>query len=62
MTDHECALTRAAAIQALAAAKGFDWPGPHGALEKVREETNEVAALVGRETGEAEEAGEAGKE
>ena len=45
-TDHECALTRAAAVQAMAADKGFDWPDPHGALAKVREETNEVAALV----------------
>ncbi len=45
-TDHECALTRAASVQAKAADKGFDWTGPDGALAKVREETNEVAALV----------------
>ena len=45
-TDHDCALTRAAAVQAIAADKGFDWTDPGGALEKVREETNEVAALV----------------
>ena len=44
--DHECALTRAARIQALAAEKGFDWPDAVGALQKVREETNEVAGLV----------------
>ena len=43
---HECILTQAAAVQAMAADKGFDWADPVGALEKVREETNEVAALV----------------
>lgn len=44
--DQACALTRAAAIQAMAADKGFDWTDPRGALAKVREETNEVAALI----------------
>lgn len=44
--EQACALTRAAAIQAMAADKGFDWTDPRGALAKVREETNEVAALI----------------
>lgn len=30
----------------MAADKGFDWTDPNGALDKVREETNEVVALV----------------
>ena len=46
MSDHECALTRAAAVQAMAADKGFDWTDPGGALAKVREEANEVDALI----------------
>lgn len=50
-SDHECALTRAASVQATAANKGFDWPGPDGALEKVSEETNEVAALMAQRGG-----------
>jgi uncharacterized protein YabN with tetrapyrrole methylase and pyrophosphatase domain len=50
-SDHECALTRAASVQAMAANKGFDWPGPDGALEKVSEETNEVAVLMARRGG-----------
>ncbi len=30
----------------MAADKGFDWTDPNGALDKVREETNEVVDLV----------------
>ncbi len=36
------ALTRAEKLQRRAARVGFDWPDPRGALEKVREETEEV--------------------
>lgn len=36
------ALTRAEKLQKRAARIGFDWPDAHGALEKVREETEEV--------------------
>lgn len=56
-SDQECALTRAASVQAEAANKGFDWPGPDGALEKVSEETNEVAALMGQRGGRGSQGG-----
>lgn len=49
MTDpsrHRCALTRASSVQKDAAAKGFDWTRPLDALEKIREETDEVANLL----------------
>ena len=49
MTDssrHQCALTHASTIQQQAAAMGFDWTRPRDALEKVREETDEVAKLL----------------
>ncbi|WP_303903367.1 nucleoside triphosphate pyrophosphohydrolase [Thiohalomonas denitrificans] len=36
------ALTRAEKLQKRTARIGFDWPDAHGALEKVREETEEV--------------------
>lgn len=43
------ALQRALAIQHKASLKGFDWVDPADALEKVREETGEVAShLVSR--------------
>lgn len=35
-------LTRALAVQLQVAKTGFDWPSWHGALEKVREEVDEV--------------------
>ena len=41
------ALARAFDAQHRAALVGFDWREPGGALEKVREETEEVAALIG---------------
>ena len=40
------ALARAFDVQHRASLVGFDWSEPGGALEKVREETEEVAALV----------------
>lgn len=43
------ALQRALAVQHKASLKGFDWVDPADALEKVREETGEVAShLVSR--------------
>lgn len=44
---HRCALTHASSVQQDAAATGFDWNDPRDALEKVREETDEVAGLLG---------------
>lgn len=44
--EQQCALTRACCVQQDAAAKGFDWTDPLDALEKVREETDEVARLA----------------
>lgn len=44
---HRCALTHASTVQQDAAAYGFDWNDPRDALEKVREETDEVARLLG---------------
>lgn len=41
------ALERACDVQHRAGLVGFDWSEPGGALEKVREETDEVAALIG---------------
>ena len=41
------ALERACDVQHRASLVGFDWSEPGGALEKVREETDEVAALIG---------------
>lgn len=46
-------LTRAFSIQRRAGLLGFDWDDPRDALEKVREETAEVAALLGRGPDEA---------
>ena len=43
----------------MAADKGFDWPDPRGALAKVREETNEVAALVAAAGGQDSDTGPA---
>jgi nucleoside triphosphate diphosphatase len=40
-------LTRADRIQARVAEVGFDWPDASGAFAKVREETDEVAELLG---------------
>lgn len=51
------ALARAFDVQHRAGLAGFDWSEPGGALEKVREETEEVAALIG---GSGEGAGEGG--
>ncbi len=44
---HRCTLSHASSVQQHAAAKGFDWNDPRDALEKVREETDEVAGLLG---------------
>ena len=41
------ALAMAFDVQHRASLVGFDWREPGGALEKVREETDEVAALIG---------------
>ncbi len=46
-------LTRAFSIQHRAGLLGFDWDDPRDALDKVREETAEVAALLGRGPGDA---------
>lgn len=45
-TRHRCALTHATSVQQDAAAKGFDWTRALDALEKIREETDEVASLL----------------
>ena len=42
------AVSRAAKLQKKAAKVGFDWPDLAGVLDKVREETEEIAELVGR--------------
>jgi MazG family protein len=44
------ALVAAYRVQEKAAAVGFDWPTPDGALAKVREETEEIAATIGADT------------
>ncbi len=44
-----CALRRAVAVQGRARRKGFDWDEAAEALEKVREETEEVAAALALE-------------
>ncbi len=53
MDDNGDALTRAFSIQHRAGLFGFDWDDPRDALEKVREETAEVAALLVRGPGDA---------
>ena len=45
------ALVAAYRTQEKAAAVGFDWPTPDGALAKVREETEEIAEVLHQETG-----------
>ncbi len=45
----ESVLAAAFAIQHSASLKGFDWVDPADALEKVREETGEVASLLAPE-------------
>lgn len=45
------ALARAFDVQHRASLVGFDWSEPGGALDKVREETDEVAALLGGRVG-----------
>ena len=45
-TRHRCALTHATSVQQNAAVKGFDWTRALDALEKIREETDEVASLL----------------
>jgi MazG family protein len=44
------ALVAAYRLQEKAAAVGFDWPTPEGALAKVREEVDEVASASGGDT------------
>lgn len=51
-------LLRAHRIQQRVASVGFDWPAPDGALAKVREETDEVAAELGRPDHLSEEIGD----
>ena len=45
------ALVAAYRMQEKAAAVGFDWATPEGALAKVREETEEIAEVLDQETG-----------
>lgn len=47
MNDDGDTLARALAVQRRARQLGFDWDDPRDALDKVREETAEVAALLG---------------
>ena len=54
--DPHCALTRASSAQQDAADRGFDWTDPLDALEKVREEADEVARAA---AGPAETGGDA---
>lgn len=51
-------LLRAQQMQQRVAEVGFDWPGPEGALEKVREEIDEVAAELAHPTRLADELGD----
>jgi tetrapyrrole methylase family protein/MazG family protein len=52
------ALARAHSLQARAARVGFDWPGLDGVLDKVREETDELAADLGDRERAAHELGD----
>ena len=51
MAANRDALAKAFDAQHRASLVGFDWREPGGALEKVREETEEVAALIGGRSG-----------
>lgn len=46
MTHGSSALAAACAAQRRASEAGFDWPNPLGALEKVREEADEVGSRL----------------
>lgn len=52
------ALSRAAEVQRRAARAGFDWPAPAPVLDKVREEVEELAAVLGDPEGRAHELGD----
>ncbi len=54
--DAGCALGRAVAVQGRARRRGFDWDEAAEALEKVREETEEVAAALAGGGGEGRRA------
>jgi XTP/dITP diphosphohydrolase/ATP diphosphatase len=45
---HQPALSEAAKLGKRAASVGFDWPNPSGLIEKLHEETEEVAAEIAR--------------
>jgi len=52
------ALMRAAKVQSKAAKVGFDWTKPQEALEKVREEADELSAALSDNTNITEEIGD----
>ena len=52
------ALWRAEKIQKKAAAAGFDWPAVSGAMDKLREETDELQEAIEKSTNPAEELGD----
>lgn len=54
------ALARAQRVQEKAARRGFDWPDGEGALEKLREEIDELREAVARGQSEARRAAELG--
>ncbi|HEB67653.1 MAG TPA: nucleoside triphosphate pyrophosphohydrolase [Gammaproteobacteria bacterium] len=54
------ALTRAEKLQRRAARVGFDWPEAHGVLDKIREETDELATEMAQGGSRERLAGEVG--
>lgn len=53
LTPGEHAVEDACALGDLAATVGFDWPDAQGALEKVQEETQELAHWLDKDTAQA---------